>query len=232
MDKSSSSGPCASPPLIHRIERRAMAKEGIGASPELRASLLREWAHRVMSLLDAAIGELDNEAHPAKCTVLQAASLLREQIDLQAAAAAADDAGRLLAWQARKVREYIDGHIADPIRVTDLCALIQRSEAHFSRAFKRTFGVSPHAFVVQRRLELATHYMVETDRCLSDIALGCGFTDQAHLCKHFRQAMGETPASWRRARRSRDFGDGALSLSSQRTAREVSPIYRPAALPA
>jgi len=185
-----------------------------------------------MSLLEAAIGELNNEAHPAKCTVLQAASLLREHIDPRAAAAAADDAGRLLAWQARKVREYIDGHIADPIRVTDLCALIQRSEAHFSRAFKRTFGVSPHAFVVQRRLELATHYMVETDRSLSDIALGCGFTDQAHLCKHFRQAMGETPASWRRARRSQTFGDGALSLSSQRTAREFSPIYRSAALPA
>jgi AraC family transcriptional regulator len=232
MDTSSSSGPSASPPLVHHIERRAMAKEGIGASSERRASLLREWAHRVMSLLEAAIGELNNEAHPAKCTVLQAASLLREHIDPRAAAAAADDAGRLLAWQARKVREYIDGHIADPIRVTDLCALIQRSEAHFSRAFKRTFGVSPHAFVVQRRLELATHYMVETDRSLSDIALGCGFTDQAHLCKHFRQAMGETPASWRRARRSQDSGDGALTLSSQRTAREVSPIYRPAALPA
>jgi AraC family transcriptional regulator len=185
-----------------------MAKEGIGASSERRASLLHEWAHRVMSLLEAAIGELNNEAHPAKCTVLQAASLLREHIDPRAAAAAADDAGRLLAWQARKVREYIDGHIADPIRVTDLCALIQRSEAHFSRAFKRTFGVSPHAFVVQRRLELATHYMVETDRSLSDIALGCGFTDQAHLCKHFRQATGETPAAWRRAHRSHHEGNG------------------------
>ncbi len=37
---------------------------------------------------------------------------------------------------------------------------------------------------------------------LSDIALGCGFVDQAHLCKHFRVVTGETPAAWRRAKRA------------------------------
>ncbi len=171
---------------------------GVGAIWELSTRRPREWVKHVMTLLDAAIGELDREEHPAKCTVLQAASLLREQIDPKAAAAAAD--GRLLAWQARKVREYVDGHIAGPVRVAELGALIQRSEAHFSRSFRRTFGVSPHAFVIQRRLELAAQYMLETDTCLSDIALRCGFTDQPHLCKHFRQATGQTPAAWRRAR--------------------------------
>jgi len=109
----------------------------------------------------------------------------------------------LLAWQVRKVRDYIDSHITGPVLVADLCALIQRSEAHFSRSFKRTFGESPHAFLVRRRVELAAQYMLATDASLSDIALTCGFTDQAHLCKQFRQAAGETPAAWRRARRSR-----------------------------
>jgi AraC-like DNA-binding protein len=40
---------------------------------------------------------------------------------------------------------------------------------------------------------------------LSDIALRCGFADQAHLCKHFRQATGLTPAAWRRASRTQDL---------------------------
>jgi len=44
--------------------------------------------------------------------------------------------------------------------------------------------------------------MLTTDAPLSDIALRCGFSDQAHLCKHFRQAAGQTPAAWRRARRA------------------------------
>jgi AraC family transcriptional regulator len=174
----------------------------IGAIWELRARRPREIVERVMTLLDAAIGELDRQEHSAKCTVLQAVSLLREQIDPPTVAADVDDGERLLAWQVRRVREYVDGHIAGPIRVADLCALIQRSQGHFSRACKRTFGVTPHAFVIQRRLELAARCMLETDASLSDIALSCGFTDQAHLCKQFRQSTGHTPAAWRRARRT------------------------------
>ena len=200
-----------------------MANEGIGAILELSARRARECVKRVISLLDSAIGEL-NRDHSAKCTILQAASLLREQIDPQAAAA--DGGERLLAWQARKVREYIDGHIARPIRVADLSALIHLSEAHFSRAFKRTFGASPHAFVTLRRIELAAQYMLETDTCLSDIALRCGFTDQAHLGNHFRQSTGETPAAWRRARKTQDLENSDAQRErhwSESSARRSSP---------
>jgi AraC family transcriptional regulator len=190
-----------------------MINEGIGAILELTAGRPRECVKRVIALLDGVIGELGRE-HLAKCMVLQAASILREQINPQASAAATDGGSRLLAWQARRVREYIDAHIAGPIRVADLSALLQLSEAHFSRSFKQAFGVSPHAFVIQRRLELAAQYMLETDSSLSDIALRCGFTDQPHLCKHFRLATGHTPAAWRRARRSQDLGNGAASFSN------------------
>jgi AraC family transcriptional regulator len=200
---------------------------GIGAIWEPSARRPREWVKCVMTLLDAAIGELNREEHPAKCTLLQAASLIREQIDPQAVAAAADEGGRLLPWQARKVRDYVDGHIEGPIRVAELCALIQRSEAHFSRAFKRTFGASPHAFVIQRRLELAAQYMLETHTCLSDIALRCGFTDQAHLCKHFRQATGQTPAAWRRAHRSHHDENGTPRTGlTQSRAFSPEPLLR------
>ena len=207
-----------------------MAKEGMGAIWELSTRGPREWVQRVITLLDAAVGEL-NQDHSAKDTILQAASLLREQTDSQAAAEAINDAGRLLAWQRRKVLAHIDSHIAGSIRVADLCALIQRSEAHFSRAFKRTFGASPHAFVIQRRLELAAQYMLQTEAPLSDIALRCGFTDQAHLCNHFRQATGETPAAWRRARSTQDLRSSASS-SSEGMADELSLIDRPGTLAA
>jgi len=207
-----------------------MAKEGMGAISELSTTGPREWVRRVITLLDAAVGELSRD-HSAKDTILEAASLLREQSDSQAAPGVRDEGGRLLAWQARKVLEYVDGHIAGPIRVADLCALIQRSEAHFSRAFKRTFGASPHAFVIQRRLELAAQYMLQTEAPLSDIALRCGFTDQAHLCNHFRQATGETPAAWRRARRTQDLRSSASS-SSESVADELSLIDRPVTLAA
>jgi AraC-like DNA-binding protein len=156
------------------------------------ATRSHEWMHRVMRLLDTTVGQI----HPPPA---------RE---------AADGRGRLLAWQARKVRDYIDGHITGPVLVADLCALVQRSEAHFSRSFKRTFGESPHSFVVRRRVELAARYMLTTDASLSDIASCCGFADQAHLCKHFRQAVGQTPAAWRRVHRLQD--DESTTPSVQR----------------
>ena len=155
-----------------------------------------------MALLDAAIAHLHQE-QPAHSAILEATSLLRRQIDERPVEGAAD-AGKecLLAWQARKVLDYIDGHIASRVLVADLCALVWRSEAHFSRSFRGTFGCSPHVFVVRRRVKLAAKYMYQTDMSLSDIALACGFVDQAHLCKHFRVVSGETPAAWRRARRA------------------------------
>jgi AraC family transcriptional regulator len=172
-----------------------------GANSAPNATPPHLWVKRVLTLLEKAIGDLNYEADAGQA-LLEAASLLRKQIDAGAEAADVEGRGRLLAWQVRKVREYIDAHIAEPLLIADLCALIQRSEAHFSRSFKRTFGESPHAFLIRRRLQRAEHYMLQTDASLSDIALQCGFTDQAHLCKHFRQLTGGTPASWRRARRA------------------------------
>jgi len=188
---------------------------GTLAVAKLGARRSYEWLRHVLALLDEAVRQLQPSEEVAHGTILEATSLLRKQIDSESAQALADGGGRLLAWQARKVRDYIDRHITGPILIADLCALIARSEAHFSRSFKRTFGESPHAFVIWRRLELAARYMLESNASLSDIAQRCGFADQAHLSKHFRQSTGQTPAAWRRARRTQDFGNTVASLSSE-----------------
>jgi AraC family transcriptional regulator len=160
-----------------------------------------EWVRPVIALLDAAVCQLDHE-QAVHGTIAQAASLLRKQINSQVAEGNSDERGRLIAWQARKVRDYIDSHITGPILVSDLCALVRLSEAHFSRSFKRAFGQSPHAFVIRRRLEFAAQFMLQTDEPLCDIALRCGFADQAHFSKHFRHANGLNPSAWRRTART------------------------------
>ncbi len=176
------------------------------AGPNLSQSRSPDWVHHVIALLDAAVGQLHHE-QAAHGTILEATSLLRRQVDPGPPDEGADDSKeRLLAWQARKVLDHIDRHVTNRVLVADLCALVQRSAAHFSRSFRHTFGHSPHAFVIRRRVELAAQCMLQTDTSLSDIALRCGFVDQAHLCKHFRQVTGETPAAWRRTRRSQAPG--------------------------
>jgi transcriptional regulator GlxA family with amidase domain len=54
--------------------------------------------------------------------------------------------------------------------------------------------------VVRRRLQRAGHLMITSTASLSEIALNVGFSDQAHLCRLFRQAFGQSPANWRRER--------------------------------
>jgi len=185
------------------------------AMTTLSARRPREWVGRVLVLLEEAARQLQPSEGVAHGTVLEATSLLRKQFNPGDTQELPGANGRLLAWQARKVLQYIDSHITGPVAVADLCALIDRSEAHFSRSFKRTFGESPHAFVIRCRVELAARYMLQTDASLSHIAYRCGFTDQAHLCKHFRKSIGQTPAAWRRVFRAQGPGESMANLSRE-----------------
>jgi AraC family transcriptional regulator len=158
------------------------------------------WIQSVIGLLGVATQQLESSKEAAQSAIEQATSLLQEKMRTHSREGSRASGG-LLAWQVRKVREYVDAHIAGRVLVLDLSTVVNLSEAHFSRSFKRTFGLSPHAFVLRRRLELAARLMLESTESLTAIAQRCGFTDQAHLCHHFRRSMGESPAAWRRARR-------------------------------
>lgn len=163
--------------------------------------LTHEPVDAVISLLAAAANQLPQQEREAHSAIREAVSLLRRVVEPHPAQQLSSRKGGFLAWQEYKIVQYINAHVADRICVTHLCALLGLSEGHFSRLFTITFGKSPHAFVVGCRLELAIHHMLHTDASLSDIALVCGFSDQAHLCRRFRDASGQTPAAWRRARR-------------------------------
>jgi hypothetical protein len=113
------------------------------------AAQSHDWV--VVALLDAAVCQLDDE-RAVHGTIVRAASLMRKQINSQVAEGNSDERGRLIAWQACEVRDFIDSHITGPVLVADVCALIQLSEARISRAFRRTFEESPHPFVIISRV--------------------------------------------------------------------------------
>ncbi len=113
--------------------------------------------------------------------------------------------GRLARWQINRVRTFIDEHLTECIRVSDLSSLVRSSPSYFSSAFKRTFGASPHAYLMSRRISMAVELMLSSDAPLSEIAINCGFADQAHFSRQFRRTMGHTPSTWRRERAARPF---------------------------
>lgn len=109
--------------------------------------------------------------------------------------------GGLLVWQRRRLIAHVDANLARRIHVGELAALFGLSTNHFARTFKRTFGVSPGTYLLQRRIEVAQGMMLTTSEPLSSIAQTCGMYDQSHFTRSFHRLVGETPDSWRRTRR-------------------------------
>jgi AraC family transcriptional regulator len=109
--------------------------------------------------------------------------------------------GGLPAWQARRVVSHVGANLSRRIPVQELARLLGLSASHFCRAFKCTFGVSPRHYVLRRRIEVAQGLMLGTSEPLSSIAIRCGMCDQPHFTRSFHRIVGETPYSWRRARR-------------------------------
>ena len=110
--------------------------------------------------------------------------------------------GGLAPWQKRKVDRHIRQSLEQTLRVKDLAEQVSLSVSHFCRAFKESFGASPHLHLTRLRVARARRLMLTTQDPLSQIALACGMADQAHLSKVFRREVGEPPNTWRRRNRT------------------------------
>jgi AraC family transcriptional regulator len=157
-------------------------------------------ANSLARLLETATREFERDREAAKASLVTASNILQAEIE-RCSGANGSRTGGLAAWQIVRVRAYIDNNLHRTIHIRDLSTVARRSPAHFSRKFKLAVGKSPHAYVMRRRLERARHLMMTSAASLSEIALSVGFSDQAHLCRLFRQTFGQSPAHWRRERR-------------------------------
>ncbi len=93
-------------------------------------------------------------------------------------------------------RAYIDAHFADAVSLDDLARVTGLGPYRLSRAFKKAVGMPPHAYQVHRRVREAETRLRRGDKPV-DVAADCGFADQAHLTRAFRQANALTPAQFR-----------------------------------
>jgi len=107
----------------------------------------------------------------------------------------------LAAWQLRRVREYLDAHLAKSVQLPELAALSGLSQAHFARAFKASTGVAPYQWQLEARIRRAQSLLLQTDSSLDDVAMATGFADAVHFGRTFRKLIGVTPGVWRRSRK-------------------------------
>jgi AraC-like DNA-binding protein len=153
--------------------------------PPLRAALA--------ALHDALVadeGPIDGEARLALVGERIAAHLAPRSARAPAAAEGA---------VAERLRQLLDAHLVEPLTLRDAAAVLDRSVPHLVRSFTRTYRISPHAYLVGKRVEAARGRLLAGMRP-ADVAVEVGFHDQAHLTRHFRRHTATTPARYARSR--------------------------------
>lgn len=99
----------------------------------------------------------------------------------------------LSSQQLARVKDYIDAHLELPLGLAELARQAGISQFYFSRAFKRSLGITPHQYVIAQRVERAKKLIRQCKLSLVEIALECGFANQGHLNWHIKRLTGATP---------------------------------------
>jgi AraC-like DNA-binding protein len=92
----------------------------------------------------------------------------------------------------KRAREFIDAHIAENPSLDTISRVAGMSSFHLLRVFKEAIGVAPHAYLVQRRVDMARHLLLK-GHALRQVAIAVGYCDQGHLSREFRRFFGVPP---------------------------------------
>jgi AraC family transcriptional regulator len=107
--------------------------------------------------------------------------------------------GGLASKPLQRVIEYINEHLQDELSLFELARTARLSPHYFATVFKASTGMSPHRFVIERRIDRARDLLRRDDKTISEIAYAVGFSSQSHLTANFRRTMGVTPRKFRQS---------------------------------
>jgi AraC-like DNA-binding protein len=136
---------------------------------------------------------------------LEAAALEQEGLLATFLEAASEDVGAplesaVVTVPVARAKKYIEEHFAEDVRLEHLEAEVGLSRFYLVRRFRAEVGMPPHAYQLAMRLDRA-RALVSSGMALADVAARCGFTDQSHLTRHFRRAVGVAPGAYARSTR-------------------------------
>ena len=95
-----------------------------------------------------------------------------------------------------RAADYIRAHCTQALKLEDICQAAELSPSYLIRAFKHYYGLTPHAFMVNRRIQFARSQL-RNGALIADVALAAGFADQAHFQRTFKQHFAATPGQYR-----------------------------------
>jgi AraC family transcriptional regulator len=108
--------------------------------------------------------------------------------------------GGLAPWQVHRAMEMLKANLDGQIALSRVASECKLSVSHFVRAFKQTVGQPPYRWLLQQRIDAAKELLLHSGLPMAEIALKCGFADQACFIRAFRKLLETTPGEWRRIR--------------------------------
>lgn len=146
-------------------------------------------------LADQVWRRLGEDGAAGQAWIDAAATLAAQTVARQVSAPppVAPDNKPLSPAQMRRVHDFIDAHLGEPVGLVEMAAAAGLSPYHFARRFRAGTGLSPHRFLVRRRLDRARQLIADRTLSLAAIAHAAGFSSQAHMTTVFRTHLGRTP---------------------------------------
>jgi AraC-like DNA-binding protein len=140
----------------------------------------------------AIVTQLRRPLQPVAC-----AGTIRRQLEQLAAHVTPTTAApsRRVVTPLTPIRDYLRAHLGEQVTTAQLARLSGLTEWHLIRAFHREFGLPPHAYHTRLRLASAGE-LLSQGLGVSTAAYECGFADQSHLSRKFKEVYGLTPAAW------------------------------------
>lgn len=104
---------------------------------------------------------------------------------------------KLSRWRVRRIVEYVDAHLGCEIAIADLARLVGVSPGHLHRAFRATLGMTPLAYIHQKRIERAASILASEDASIAEVAVRVGYLSAGHFSRTFRRLTGIHPSKFR-----------------------------------
>jgi len=131
--------------------------------------------------------------------VLLLAQLVRRASNFAALRPLTYTKGGLPSWKLKRALETIETELTKGPSLADLASRVDSHPASFCRAFKQSTGVSPHRYLLERRVARAKEMMTKEGLTLTQIALNCGFSTPSRLSVVFKRVTGSSPSTYRRS---------------------------------
>ena len=128
---------------------------------------------------------------------LLAIHLLKNYIDYKVKVF--DNLSRLSSKKLKAIYDYVESNLESKITLSELATIAGVGKYYFCRLFKGSTNTTPYSYVLHRRIERAKKLLKDSDLSICNIALECGFSNQSHLAKHFRNILGTSPMRYRQS---------------------------------